>query len=172
MIIKQDLSENFSDIYCLVKEAFKSAKFFKRGDECERVKFLRESSGFIPELSLVVKEENQIIAYNILTKFNMHSTNKNIKSLLLGPICVKSEYRNRGVGRSIINKSLELAKNLGYEVVFLFGNQKYYTRLGFKQTIDYGIECLNKNIPAENAMLIELVPNILKNINGTILFEF
>lgn len=170
--IRQEVKSDYKKVYDLVKDTFCFAKGLVKGDECERVKELKNSSNFVPELSFVAEEYGCLVAYNILTKFNGHSTNKNIKALLLGPVCVKLEYRNKGIGKEIINKSLETAKSLGYEVVFLFGEENYYKKLGFKQTLSYNIEPLNENIRQEDVLLKELVPNVLKDIKGTVFFEF
>lgn len=170
--IRQEIKSDYKKVYDLVKDTFCFAKGLIKGDECKRINELKNSSNFIPELSFVAEEEDCLVAYNILTKFNRYSINKDIKALLLGPICVKLEYRNKGIGKEIINKSLEAAKNLGYEVVFLFGDENYYKKLGFKQTFSYNIKSLNKNIRQEEAMLKELVPNVLKDVKGTVSFEF
>ena len=171
MIIRQETKKDFDEIYNLVKEAFKTARVSK-GDEQDFINQLRASDNYIPELALVVEEQSILVAYNILTKFNINiddNSKKQIKALLLGPVCVKLEYRNEKIGEQIINKSLEIAKNMGYEAVFLFGDPNYYYRLGFRQTMDYNIKCLNKISP-KNAMVKELVPNILKDVKGTIVF--
>jgi len=174
LIIRQEIKSDYEKVYELVRDAFchTKEKELIKGDECERVKELKNSLNFIPELSFVAEKNGVLVAYNILTKFNNCSINKNIKSLLLGPICVKLEYRNKGIGKEIINKSLETAKSLGYEAVFLFGNENYYKKLGFNQTFSYNIKSLNKNIQPENVMVKELVPNVLKDIKGTVSFEF
>mgnify|MGYP003430706937 CR=1 FL=1 len=170
--IRQEVEGDEKEVYELVKDAFCFTKGLVKGDEYKRVNELKNSSDFIPELSFVAEEDGCLVAYNILTKFNRYSINKNIKALLLGPICVKLEYRNKGIGKKLINKSLETAKKLGYEAVFLFGNETYYKKLGFKQTLFYNIESLNKSIQPENAMVKELVSNVLKDIKGTVSFEF
>ena len=170
MIIRKERKEEYEAIYNLVKEAFKTARVSK-GDEQDHINQLRLSSNYIPELALVVEEQGTLVAYNILTKFNVNieNNNKKIKALVLGPICVKLEYRNEKIGEQLINKSLEIAKDMGYEAVFLFGDPNYYYRLGFRQTMDYNIKCLNKISP-KNVMVKELVPNILKDVKGTISF--
>lgn len=66
MIVKPNFVDEFKEIYCLVTDAFSSVNYFKKGDESKKVKEFRESSDFIPELSLVVEEDNKLIAYNIL----------------------------------------------------------------------------------------------------------
>jgi len=89
--------------------------------------------------------------------------------LLLAPVCVMLGYRNEKVGERLINNSLEIAKSLGFNCVFLVGDPNYYYRLGFRQAIEYGIKCENK-IESKNVLAIELVPDTLKDIKGTISF--
>ncbi len=52
-------------------------------------------------------------------------------ALLLGPIAIHEEKQNRGKGARLIRHSLKLAAELGYQMVYLIGDEAYYGQFGF-----------------------------------------
>ena len=169
MIIRQETEKDFKEVYKLVKDAFETARV-SNGKEQDFVNEIRTSEKYVPELSLVVEEQKRLIAHIILSKFNIKGcSNPKIKPLLLGPVCVMLGYRNEKIGEKLIRKSFEIAKDLGYNCIFLVGDPNYYYRMGFRQAIEYGIKCEDK-IETKYVLAIELVPNTLKKVKGTLSF--
>ena len=166
MLIRRERPEEFSGIYDLVKVAFQTAKV-SNGKEQDFVNQLRSGGDCIPELALVAEEGSKLIGHIMLTKTYITGDNNKYETLLLAPISVALEYRNKGVGTKLIKESFKLAKEMGYTSVVLVGDPAYYHRFGFKATVNYGIRHV-QNIPDENVMAYELVPEALKGISGTI----
>ncbi|MFV0394555.1 MAG: GNAT family N-acetyltransferase [Coprobacillaceae bacterium] len=164
MIIRKEEPKDFDVIYELTKIAFQTAEH-SDGDEQDFVVKLREGNTYIPELALLVEENNEIIAHIMLTNFKVGS----VKALLLAPLTVKLEYRNKKVGTMLTEEALRLAKEKGYEAVFLVGHEHYYPRFGFKPSVTYGIDNVN-DIPSANVMALELQSNILSGVNEKINF--
>jgi len=52
-------------------------------------------------------------------------------ALLLGPLAVASEWRNRGVGAGLVRHALAAATARGHTAVLLVGDAPYYARFGF-----------------------------------------
>lgn len=167
MIIRQEKESDFREIYELIKKAFETSKV-KEGDEQDFVNDLRKSDKYIPELALVAEDEGRLIAHIMLTRMEILGKGKAYEELLLAPVCVALEYRNRGIGGKLINKSFELAERMGYSAVFLRGDPAYYSRLGFKPTILFGIRNKGDDVPVENAMVCEIIPGGLQNKTGII----
>lgn len=88
------------------------------------------------------------------------------KALLLAPLSVALEYRNRGVGSKLVKESFKLAREMGYTSVLLVGDPAYYHRFGFKTAVDFGIKHQH-NIPDKYVMACELVPDAFNGITGT-----
>lgn len=166
MLIRREVNEDFEQIYTLVKNAFQTAKV-KDGDEQDYVNQLRDSSNYIPELALVAEENGRLIGHIMLTKTSITGADRECNVLLLSPVCVALGYRNRGVGSALIRESLRLARELRYVSVFLVGDPEYYSRFSFRAAVNYGIRHI-QDIPEENVMVCELIPNSLAGINGTI----
>lgn len=168
MIIRQELTKDFGEIYELVKTAFQTAKV-SNGKEQDFVNQLRSSDEYIPELALVVEEDGKLIGHIMLTKTYIVNGSSKFETLLLAPISVVLEYRNRGIGVKLVNESFRLAREKGYTAVFLVGDPAYYHRFGFKSSVNFGVKQMH-NIPDENVMACELIPNALRGISGIIDF--
>ena len=52
-------------------------------------------------------------------------------ALLLGPVAVATDCRNRGVGAALVRHAIETARRLGHRAVILVGDAPYYSRFGF-----------------------------------------
>jgi putative acetyltransferase len=169
MIIRRETPEEFPQIYDLVRVAFETAQI-SNGEEQNFVNHLRAGGNYIPELALVAEEDGQLIGHIMLTKTSITGDDREFPTLLLGPIAVVLERRNKGVGSRLIQESSRLARELGHQSAILVGNPAYYHRFGFKTAADFGIRNAN-GIPDEYVMACELVPNALDGVCGTVTFE-
>ncbi|MBV8791005.1 MAG: N-acetyltransferase [Pseudolabrys sp.] len=55
------------------------------------------------------------------------------KAILLGPLTVEPPFRDHGIGRALIQRSLENAKGKGHKLVVLVGDEPFYGKNGFKK---------------------------------------
>lgn len=168
MIIRKEKKSEYNDIYNLIKEAFKTA-LVSDDNEQNYANSLRETNNYIPSLALVAEENDELIGHIMLTKMQFKKINKKIKALLLGPISVKLENRNQGVGSELIKTSFNLAEKLGYDCIILVGNPKYYNRFGFVKSTYYDIKNCN-DIPDEFVMIYELRKGALSSVEGIVSF--
>lgn len=168
MIIRQEKPSEFPAIYQFVKVAFETGKV-ATGNEQDYVDKLRASGNYIPELALVAEEDQKIVGHIMLTKTYVTTGNGRFEALLLAPLSVALEYRNRGVGSKLVEASFSLAKKLGFRAVFVVGNPAYYGRFGFKSSVLFGIKHV-PFIPDQYVMAYELSPGALAGVNGTVTF--
>ena len=166
MIIRKETPEEFPQIYDLVKVAFQTAKV-TNGKEQDFVTQLRSSGNYIPELALVAEEKGTLIGHIMVTRLYVDNGGQKFETLYVAPLSVALEYRNRGVGSSLIKESFKLAKEMGYESVVLVGDPAYYHRFGFEASVNFGVKHIH-SIPDENVMACELMPDALSEISGTI----
>ena len=54
-------------------------------------------------------------------------------ALLLGPLTVEPPFRDRGIGYALIERALSEAKDRGYRLILLVGDEPYYGKVGFKR---------------------------------------
>jgi predicted N-acetyltransferase YhbS len=121
-------------------------------------------------LALVAEENGLMVGHVMLTRTFFLNDRTRCSSLLLAPLSVKLEFRNRGIGSLLVRRGLDLARARGHQSVFLVGDPAYYSRFGFKASTHWNIKNTS-GIPDEVVQACELVPDALKGLAGTIEFE-
>jgi predicted N-acetyltransferase YhbS len=86
-------------------------------------------------------------------------------ALLLGPVAVAADCRNRGVGAGLVRRALRDARRLGHGAIILVGDAPYYSRFGFT-----GEKAAEISMPGpferHRLLALELVPGALDGANG------
>lgn len=170
MIIRPEKPEEFDEIYDLVKTAFLTAQV-SSGDEQNFVNRLRAGEGYMPDLALVAQEEGgKIVGHIMLTRTFVATGVDAHPLLLLAPLSVALDHRKKGLGQRLVKEAFERAIAQGHKAVVVVGDPAYYSRFGFKPSVDFGI--INGNdIPTQYVMACELVADALKNVKGSIVFQ-
>lgn len=114
-------------------------KAFESPVEAELVRLIRESSNYVPELSLVAEKDDEIVGHVMLSYAELTDTDAKHRVLTLSPISVAPKAQRKGVGSTLIKSALQLADKRGEPMVILEGNPNYYGRLGFKDARDFGV---------------------------------
>lgn len=165
--IRQETEADYNEVYKLIRTAFKTANV-KDGDEQDFAVKLRESDNYIPQLSLVAETNKKLIGHIMFTRtFVTQPDGSKFEALLVAPVSVLLEYRNKGVGSALMKEGFRVAVDMGYKAAFLVGDPAYYHRFGYMETATYGIHPKG-DIPVEYVMVKELEPDALKEISGTV----
>ncbi|WP_409274215.1 GNAT family N-acetyltransferase [Neobacillus sp. SCS-31] len=162
--IRQEKEADYQAVEEVIKRAFSDVEISDK-TEHHLVKRLRGSEAFIPELSLVAVHEatGELVGQILFTKAKVGDT----ETLALAPITVLPEFQNRGIGGNLVNKGLELAKELGYASAFVLGHPGYYQKFGFKKASLWGIKA-PWVVPDEAFMALELHGKSLDGVSGTV----
>ena len=89
------------------------------------------------------------------------------RALLLGPIAVDPDCRNRGIGARLITTGLARAKSLGHRAVILVGDAPYYERFGFSSVLTAGM-VLPGPVDRARFLAIEFVTGALAGAGGLV----
>src|SRR6185295_6625797 len=106
----------------LLDAAFGPARFAKASER------LREDRLAADGLSFAATENGRLVGTVRLWNVN---AGLGRPALLLGPLVVAAEARNRGIGAALMRRALREAKRLGHQAVLLVGDAPYYGRFGF-----------------------------------------
>lgn len=166
MLIRPEKPEEFPYLYDFVRTAFETAPV-SDGNEQDFVDMLRESVNYVPDLALVVEKEGKIIGHIMLTKTYLTTSKGHLEALLLAPVSVLLEQRNKGTGTALIKEGIKRARAMGFGAIFLVGDPDYYARFGFKPVTSYGIRH-SDDIPEKYVMALELVFGALKDTDGVV----
>jgi predicted N-acetyltransferase YhbS len=143
----------------LLDDAFGPARFLKT---CQR---LRDGSAPAPGLALVATDEEGALI-GTLRLWPILAGGRD--ALLLGPLAVAASSRSLGIGRALIDESLDRAQALGHRAVLLVGDAPYYARFGFERRFT---ERLTMPGPVERARFLglELVAGALEGARGRVI---
>ena len=86
-------------------------------------------------------------------------------ALLLGPVAVTADCRNRGIGAALVRRALREARRLGHGAVILVGDAPYYSRFGFAGEKAAGLK-LPGPFERHRLLALELVPGALDGAGG------
>ncbi|MDA9470125.1 GNAT family N-acetyltransferase [Enterococcus sp. 5H] len=166
MLIRLENEQDFAAIYSFTKEAFKTAKV-KDGNEQDFVERLRKSEDYLPSLAFVAEENNEIIGHVMLTKVRIKGENQIFEELILAPLTVRLDQRNKGLGSQLMNKAEQAAISQGYQAIVLIGDPQYYGRFGYTRAEQFGIVS-DSGIPSDYLLIKKIGQTELANIAGTV----
>lgn len=137
MLIRRETAADITAIREVQAAAFASqAPEGQAPAEAGLVDALRESTAWLPALSLVATEpDGRIAGHVVCSRAHIGTT----PALGLGPLGVRPDVQRRGVGHALMHAVLGAADALGEPVVVLLGHRDYYPRFGFRPAAEFGI---------------------------------
>ena len=88
---------------------------------------IREGGPHERSLSFVAVHQAAVIASVRLTRVAAGEG----RALLLGPLAVRPDHKNLGIGKRLVRIAVEAAEKAGAPAVILVGDEPYYGPLGF-----------------------------------------
>ena len=98
---------------------------------------LREDAGFLPHLSLVAVDGDDVVGHVIATRGWLEPFGTPV--LGLGPLGVRPDRQRTGVGTALVHALLAVAEAADERLVALLGSPDYYRRFGFVPAAELGI---------------------------------
>ena len=167
-IIRLEKEKDYQEVENLVRESFWNV--YRPGClEHYVLKCLREDKDFVPELDFVMEKDGRIIGQNIFVRTVIKADDgRDIPIMTMGPICITPEFKRKGYGKSLLDYSLEKAKELGCGAVCFEGNILFYGKSGFTYASEYGIRYhgLPEGADASFFLCKELISGYLDGITG------
>ena len=143
----------------LYDDVFGPARFHKASY------LFREGVAPVRELSWIALEGDRLVGairyWPILVGETGHS------ALLLGPLAIAQDRAGKGIGRALMFKTLDLAAQLGHDLVLLVGDVDYYKRFGFVPATPHGFVMPGESKP-DRLQVAPLKDNVLGRIAGKI----
>ena len=151
--IRNEQTKDFREVEELTRNAFWNLNV-PGCNEHYLVHIMRNHPDFIPELDLILEENNKIVGNIMYTKAKLvDETGYEKQILTFGPVSILPEYQRKGYGKALLEYSFEKAKEMSYDTIVIFGNPDNYVSRGFKSCKKYNI-CINDDFcPA--AMLVK-----------------
>lgn len=124
---------------------------------------IREQIGHILDLSFIARIGTLMVGSVRLLPICIGDTS----ALLLGPLTVEPPFRDRGVGRALIERALKDAKAKGHRLVVLVGDESYYSRVGFKR-VPKGQATMRGPVDPARLLVCELADGAFDGVSGAI----
>ncbi|MGM9987977.1 MAG: GNAT family N-acetyltransferase [Bacillaceae bacterium] len=169
IVLRQEKPSDFIEIRNVTIDAFENMEFSDH-QEHELVEKIRQSSAYIPELSIVAQEDKKIVGHIMYSKIRIVNEVKSIPSLALAPVSVIPSHQKKGIGKRLIEQSLVIAKALGYESVIVLGHEHYYPKFGFKPAAAWNIYA-PFDVPENVFMALELKEGALEDVSGVVQYS-
>lgn len=161
MLIRNEKKEDYRTVEEMIKKTFWNLS----QPGCNEHYFahqVRKSEDYIPELDFVMEKDGKIIGHILYVRAKFQADDGTIKDVLsFGPFTIHPDYQRRGYGRKLLNHSLEVAKDMGYDTVAIYGNPENYACYGFRSCKRYGV-CLEENVYPVALMVKELREGVLE----------
>lgn len=134
MLIRRERSGDTEEIRAITAAVFRGADHSappvepsEDPGEATLISWLRDDPAWIPEISLVALDDDEIIGHVVATRAHVGS----FPALGIGPVSVLPRRQGNGVGSALMHAVLGAADARGEAVVGLLGDPAYYSRFGF-----------------------------------------
>jgi len=163
--LRQETTDDYSKISSAIVAAYENVEYSNHREQI-MVERLRKSQAFIPELSIVATDkDNLIMGHILLTRIHIYKQEACYEALALAPLSIRPEYQNKGIGKRLVLESHRVAKELGFEYIAVLGHAQYYPKFGYTITSNYNIE-IPFEISKANSMIISLSGSSFSEIIG------
>ena len=168
IIIRRETPADYTAVEHLTREAFWNV--YRPGClEHFVVHVLRRDPDFVPELDLVLEREGEIIGHVLYMRAKIVADDgREIPVMTFGPISIRPDLQRQGLGKYLLDYSMERAEELGVGALCIEGNIDFYSKSGFvvagTKGIRYHGEPEQEMVPY--ALLRELRPGFLRGVTG------
>ena len=111
----------------------------------------------------VAVENEKIIGSIFFTSLTFDSE---VNASLLSPVAIHTNYQGRGIGQKLINYGIHHLKENGVELVFTYGDPKFYSKVGFQLITEKSVKAPFTLTYPEGWLAQSLVSDEIKPIKG------
>ena len=166
--IRLEKKEEYGEVERLIRDAFWNV--YRPGCvEHWLIHVLRDDPCFVKELDVVMEKDGEIIGQNVFARtVILADDGREVPVLTMGPVSVKPGLQRKGYGKILLDRSLEMAEELGYGAVLIEGNIAFYGKSGFDVSSRFGIRYHDMPEDSDQSFFLcrELIPGYLDGVTG------
>ncbi len=165
IIIRHESPSDFRHVEEIARNAFWNL-YFPGAAEHLVVHRMREHKDFIKELSFVIEVDGKVEGAIYYTHSKIIQNDKSeYKTISFGPVFISPEFHRKGLGKKLINHSINVAKNMGFTAILTLGYPYHYEPYGFVGGKKYGISMADGKF-YKGLLALPLVENAFDKICG------
>jgi putative acetyltransferase len=165
LTIRNEQKEDYRTVEQLVREAFWNL-YVPGCNEHYILHSLRKSGDFIPELDFVAEKEGQIVGQIVYSRGIIKGKGTEDREVItFGPLGVLPAFQGGGIGSALITHTIDLARDMDYAAICIYGDPRYYSRFGFRCAEKYDIKTADDKF-AIALQVLELRGGALSNVSG------
>ncbi|GIM94293.1 N-acetyltransferase [Paractinoplanes toevensis] len=107
-------------------------------------------------LSLVAEEAGEVVGHIMFSPCLLDAPARLVEVQTLSPLSVAPKWQRRGIGSALIEAGLRELDSRGVPLVFLEGDPRYYSRVGFTAGGDHGFRKPSLRIPDQAFQVVRL----------------
>ena len=163
--IRSETESDYRAVEALTREAFWNVHV-PGCNEHFLLHELRNSADFIPALDFVAEADGRLVGNIVYSRASVtDGAGGQCEVVSFGPVSVLPEYQKRGVGSALIRHTLNIAGDMGFPAVLIYGDLRYYSRFGFRCAERYDISSADGKFSVA-LLALPLRPGGLGGITG------
>ncbi len=157
-------SESLSD-YAAIAEV--NILAFGQENEAKLVEEIRDSQGYISQLSLVAEIDGAIVGHILFSYIDLIGE-ESLQVLGLAPLAVLPKFQKQGIGSALVKAGLEKADAIKEALVIVLGHPHFYKRFGFQPSVNYKI---TSPFPVpEDVFMVKILQNYHDKYQGKVVY--
>ena len=169
LILRRETQADYEAVEHLTREAFWNV--YRPGClEHYVVHVLRQDPALVPELDLVLERDGELVGHVLYLRAAIAADGgREIPVMTFGPISIRPDCQRQGLGKVLLDESLERARALGAGAICIEGNIGFYGKSGFVTASPRGIHYFAEPREAEVPYFLvkELREGYLTGVTGT-----
>lgn len=145
--IRPEEHKDYQSIVSLILRSFREGTDYSDGtDIIALVEEIRDSKYYIPSLSFVAERDGKVVGHFLFSHFPLsptpdggHGDGADSDIVMLAPVSVHADYFRQGIGSTMLRLGIEKVKEAGYKGITVEGNYKFYNKVGFRTSSEFGI---------------------------------
>lgn len=163
--LRREMPDDYETVEHIIREAFWN-KYAPGCNEHYLAHQMRGHKDFVTELDTVAFVNDTLVGNIMYTRGKIAGDDGvDYDVLCFGPLSVLPGYQNQGIGRRLIEYTKEKAAAMGFRAILIYGDPKYYSRVGFAPAQNLGIGT-NQDMYADALQVMELYDGALCGCAG------
>jgi predicted N-acetyltransferase YhbS len=157
-------SSRTHEVKKLFTDVFTDSEGQEEGELIGNLAFeLQETTDPSDIFTFIAKDGERIVGCIIFTRMTFEIP---INTFLLAPVAIATQYQRQGLGQKLIKFGIDYLKNENVELVFTYGDPKFYSKVGFKQITEEVAKAPLKLTYPEGWLAQSLIGDNIEAING------